>query len=85
MERVSGKVKWFNDSKGIGFIKREADSDVFVHYKSILLEGHKTLKKGQPVTFALTSTEFGYQAAEVRIEDVSPSSIPEGECQAANA
>ena len=85
MERVSGKVKWFNDSKGIGFIKRETDSDVFVHYKSILLEGHKTLKKGQPVTFELTSTEFGHQATEVRIEDGSPSLVKEGEYQMANA
>ncbi|WP_133012384.1 cold-shock protein [Marinomonas flavescens] len=85
MERVSGKVKWFNDAKGVGFIKRDADSDVFVHYKSIALDGHKTLKKGQSVTFELASTEFGLQAVDVRIEEVSPSIATEGEYRTANA
>lgn len=84
MERVTGKVKWFNDSKGIGFIKREADSDVFVHYKSILIDGHKTLRKGQPVTFELATTEFGQQAVEVRLEEDS-SVISEGTLQTASA
>ncbi|MGB5997002.1 MAG: cold shock domain-containing protein [Marinomonas sp.] len=85
MERISGKVKWFNDSKGIGFIKREADSDVFVHYKSILLDGHKTLKKGQSVTFELATTEFGHQAIEVRLEEESSSTVQEDEYRTANA
>lgn len=68
MERVTGKVKWFNDSKGTGFIKRAGDSDVFVHYKSIQADGHKTLRKGQDVSFTLVTTEFGVQAMDVRIE-----------------
>lgn len=68
MERLTGKVKWFNDAKGVGFIKRETDSDVFVHYKSIVCNGHKTLKKGQAVTFELSETDFGVQALDVRIE-----------------
>ena len=68
MERLTGKVKWFNDAKGIGFIKREADTDVFVHYKSINCNGHKTLKKGQDVSFVLTETDFGLQAMDVLVE-----------------
>ncbi|NLQ18050.1 cold shock domain-containing protein [Marinomonas sp. M1K-6] len=68
MERLTGKVKWFNDAKGVGFIKREEDGDVFVHYKSIACEGHKTLRKGQSVHFELSSTDFGVQAIDVRLE-----------------
>ncbi|MBD5772694.1 cold-shock protein [Marinomonas colpomeniae] len=68
MNRLTGTVKWFNDAKGMGFIKREDDSDVFVHYKSIACEGHKTLRKGQSVTFLLSETDFGVQALEVKVE-----------------
>lgn len=68
MQRITGKVKWFNDSKGIGFIKRVEESDVFVHYKSIQVEGHKSLRKGQPVSFSLAETEFGVQAVDVKPE-----------------
>jgi CspA family cold shock protein len=68
MERLTGKVKWFNDAKGMGFIKREEDSDVFVHYKSIACDGHKTLRKGQAVSFVLSETDFGVQALDVQVE-----------------
>jgi CspA family cold shock protein len=68
MDRLTGKVKWFNDTKGMGFIKREDESDVFVHYKSIACDGHKTLRKGQSVTFLLSETDFGVQALEVKVE-----------------
>ncbi len=68
MERLTGKVKWFNDAKGMGFIKREEGNDVFVHYKSIVCDGHKSLRKGQAVSFLLSETEFGVQALEVRVE-----------------
>ncbi|MBU1296234.1 MAG: cold shock domain-containing protein [Gammaproteobacteria bacterium] len=68
MKRLTGKVKWFNDAKGVGFIKREEDSDVFVHYKSIACDGHKSLRKGQSVSFVLSTTDFGLQAMEVRLE-----------------
>ncbi|MEP3349349.1 MAG: cold shock domain-containing protein [Marinomonas sp.] len=78
MERLTGKVKWFNDAKGVGFIKREEESDVFVHYKSIVRDGHKTLRKGQTVSFILSDTDFGIQALDVHIETeaqlVAPSS-----------
>lgn len=67
-ERLYGKVKWFNDSKGVGFIKRDGCPDVFVHYKSIQAQGHKTLRKGQNVSFELHQTEFGVQAANVHLE-----------------
>ncbi len=67
-DRLFGKVRWFNDTKGVGFIKRDEEADVFVHYKAILSEGHKTLKKGQSVSFEITETDFGVQAAEVKLE-----------------
>ena len=70
-ERLFGKVRWFNDTKGVGFIKRDEEPDVFVHYKAILSEGHKTLKKGQSVSFEITETDFGVQAAEVKLEKKS--------------
>lgn len=68
MERLTGKVKWFNDAKGVGFIQREEESDVFVHYKSIVCNGHKTLRKGQLVTFLLSDTVFGLQAMDIQLE-----------------
>ncbi|MBM6552216.1 cold-shock protein [Marinomonas ostreistagni] len=67
-ERLFGKVRWFNDTKGVGFIKRDDADDVFVHYRAILADGHKTLKKGQSVSFTITETDFGTQAAEVKLE-----------------
>ena len=49
-ERVAGTVKWFNDSKGFGFIEQEGGSDVFVHHSAIQADGFKSLKEGQSVT-----------------------------------
>ena len=66
-EKLKGTVKWFNDSKGVGFIQRDNETDVFVHYKSIVSEGHKTLKKGQTVFFFITENDFGRQASEVAL------------------
>lgn len=62
---VSGVVKWFNDEKGYGFIAREGDSDVFVHFRSINGSGRKTLKEGQQVTFEVTQGQKGLQAENV--------------------
>lgn len=62
-----GTVKWFNDAKGYGFITRETGPDLFVHFNSILGNGHKTLKEGQKVAFAAVEGRKGMQADEVRI------------------
>lgn len=60
-----GTVKWFNASKGYGFIQRNSGDDVFVHYKSINSSGFKTLKQGEPVKFDLEETDKGLQATNV--------------------
>ncbi len=63
---VKGTVKWFNDKKGFGFIKRENDeTDVFVHYSVINDEGYKTLIQGQLVEYNITQGPKGPQATEV--------------------
>ncbi len=62
-----GRVKWFNDSKGFGFIEQSDGKDVFVHYTSIACEGFKSLPEGSAVTFELLDTERGPQAANVKI------------------
>ena len=64
-ERVSGTVKWFNDSKGFGFIEQEGANDVFVHHSAIQAEGFKSLKEGQKVTMEVTEGEKGLQAENV--------------------
>ncbi|NUO82722.1 cold-shock protein [candidate division KSB1 bacterium] len=61
----TGTVKWFNEAKGYGFIKRESGEDVFVHFKSILAEGFKTLKEGQQVQFEVEQGPKGLQATKV--------------------
>ena len=62
----TGRVKWFNTAKGYGFIEREGETDVFVHYSSIMQNGFKDLKEGQVVVFDLVDTSKGLQAANVR-------------------
>lgn len=61
----SGKVKWFNESKGFGFIEQESGEDVFVHYSAITGNGFKTLKEGQSVTFEVTKDNKGLKAVNV--------------------
>ncbi|MDB9733674.1 MAG: CspA family cold shock protein [Porticoccaceae bacterium] len=64
-DRVSGTVKWFNDSKGFGFIEQEGGGDVFVHHSAIQAEGFKSLKEGQAVTMEVTQGQKGAQAENV--------------------
>lgn len=62
---MKGTVKWFNDSKGYGFIQHQAGDDVFVHFSAIIGEGFRTLAEGEAVEFELLDTERGPQAATV--------------------
>jgi len=62
---VTGKVKWFNNAKGYGFIGREGGADVFVHYTAIVAEGYKTLQEGDAVEFEIVQGQKGPQAANV--------------------
>ena len=63
---ATGKVKWFNDAKGYGFIAREDGPDVFVHHTAIMAEGFRSLSEGQTVEFDITEGPKGLQAANVR-------------------
>ena len=65
MDKEKGKVKWFNNAKGFGFIEREEGGDIFVHYSSIKVDGYRTLKEGQLVEFIVSQGEKGLQADEV--------------------
>lgn len=61
----TGKVKWFNESKGFGFIEQDGGEDVFVHYTSIKGDGFKTLREGQSVSFDITKDAKGAKAVNV--------------------
>jgi CspA family cold shock protein len=65
VERLKGTVKWFNNSKGYGFIEHEGRADVFVHYSVIDCKGHKSLREGESVEFELTQGPKGRQATHV--------------------
>lgn len=60
-----GTVKWFNDSKGYGFIEQSEGDDVFVHFSSIMGEGFRTLREGEIVEFEVLETDRGLQASNV--------------------
>jgi cold shock protein len=62
----TGKVKWFNNSKGYGFIQQEDGTDIFVHFSAIQGDGYKTLDEGQAVSFEVTQGPKGLQAANVQ-------------------
>lgn len=64
---ATGKVKWFNDAKGFGFIVREDGPDLFVHHTAIVAEGFRSLAEGQQVEFDVTEGPKGLQATNVRL------------------
>ncbi|MCF7805081.1 MAG: cold-shock protein [Candidatus Marinimicrobia bacterium] len=66
-ERETGTVKWFNNSKGFGFIVRDQGGDVFVHFSEIQGDGFRSLEEGQKVEFTVTEGEKGPQAQEVTL------------------
>ena len=66
-DRETGTVKWFNNSKGFGFIERQDGEDVFVHFNQIRGDGYRSLNDGQQVEFSVTKGDKGFQA-----EDVTP-------------
>jgi cold shock protein len=63
--KEQGTVKWFNASKGFGFIQRQSGEDIFVHFSAIQAEGYKSLNEGQAVEFEVTKGPKGLQAANV--------------------
>ena len=65
MSRITGKVKWFNNAKGYGFIGQEGGADVFVHYSAIQGDGYKTLQEGDEVEFEVVQGQKGPQAENV--------------------
>jgi CspA family cold shock protein len=64
-DRETGTVKWFNSTKGFGFIERESGKDVFVHYSAISGSGYRTLEEGQRVEFTVVEGQKGPQAQDV--------------------
>jgi cold shock protein len=65
MAKEVGKVKWFNNAKGYGFIERNSGGDVFVHHTAIQMNGFRTLAEGDPVSFSVTTGPKGLQAEDV--------------------
>jgi cold shock protein len=65
VEKETGKVKWFNNAKGYGFIERNTGGDVFVHHTAIQMNGFRTLAEGEAVSFAITHGPKGLQAENV--------------------
>lgn len=64
-EKEQGAVKWFNGSKGYGFIERDQGGDIFVHFSAILADGYRSLEEGQRVEFTVAQGAKGLQAQEV--------------------
>ena len=64
-EKIQGTVKWFNGSKGFGFIERAEGEDVFVHFNAIIGDGYRNLEEGQRVEFSVVEGQKGLQAADV--------------------
>ena len=74
MSKETGKVKWFNNAKGYGFIERSQGGDVFVHHTAIQSDGYRTLEEGQSVEFTVVQGPKGLQAQEVTNSEESTES-----------
>jgi CspA family cold shock protein len=72
MARITGTVKWFNNTKGYGFISQQSGADVFVHYSAIHEKGYKTLREGEPVEFDVKMGPRGPQAENVERLEMQP-------------
>lgn len=73
MVMEKGKVRWFNNKKGYGFIQKDSDGkDIFIHYSAITMEGYKTLKTNDAVEFEVVEGEKGPQAANVTMTQAAP-------------
>lgn len=66
-DRKQGTVKWFNSTKGYGFIQQESGEDVFVHFQSIIGDGYKSLQENEKVEYSVTQGAKGLQATEVKV------------------
>lgn len=66
-EKVEGVVKWFNSEKGYGFVSRPDEKDIFVHFKSIIGDGFRTLQEGQKVSFSIENGRKGLEAKNVMV------------------
>jgi CspA family cold shock protein len=78
MEKETGKVKWFNNAKGYGFIERNSGGDVFVHHTAIEMSGFRTLAEGEAVSFSVTQGPKGLQAENVaKVEEPEESQEPQ--------
>lgn len=64
--KMQARVKWFDKSKGYGFIEQEGKEDIFIHYSNIDMNGYKTLNEGQLIEFEMKATEKGYQAVNIK-------------------
>ena len=76
MARMNGEVKWFNNSKGYGFLGRDGGADVFVHYSSIESKGYKSLQEGEAVSFEIIQGDKGPQADKVTRRPGTEPSLP---------
>ncbi len=76
MERTQGKVKWFNDQKGFGFILGDAGQDIFVHHTAIVSDGFRTLKEGEPVEFDCEPGPKGLKAVNVKRVEIAATPNP---------
>ncbi|SHM71358.1 cold shock protein (beta-ribbon, CspA family) [Pseudomonas asturiensis] len=83
---LSGKVKWFNNAKGYGFILAEGkDEDLFAHYSAIDMEGYKTLKAGQPVKFEITQGPKGLHAIKISVDSSTVTAGTNAAAESSNA